>query len=73
LALYQDTTIDQQLTSASQRNTFDEEIIAIIRTITQEYRTQLRLAINAASDDTQRTILDTADKNILTIESLALK
>jgi hypothetical protein len=67
-----DTAIDKNLESAALRNTYDQEIIEALATTSTAYKISLQKALNDASSDEEKTILEKAASNILTYENLQL-
>jgi Ni,Fe-hydrogenase I small subunit len=63
-----DTEVDKDLESAALRNTFDETLLGFFEKTSLEYKQSLQKALNSATSEKEKAILETAAKNILTFE-----
>lgn len=62
------TTVDKELESAALRNSFDEALLKAFDQTSAEYKLSLQKAINSASSDDEKAVLETAANNIITFE-----
>lgn len=69
LASAQDSALDDDLESAKQRGTFDDEVVVALEQKSESYKQALSAAINEASGDQTRQLLSTNAQNILTYEA----
>lgn len=67
-AIHLDASIEKNLETASLRNTFDEELIATLEKTTAAYKLSLQKALDSASSEKEKKVLQTAATNILTFE-----
>jgi hypothetical protein len=68
LALTKDTAVDESLETAALRNNFDETLLEELDKKTLAYKVALQKAINEASSEAEKAILNTAATNIVTYE-----
>jgi hypothetical protein len=68
LALTQDTAVDESLESAALRNNFDETLLDEIDKKSASYKVALQKAINEASSESEKNLLNTAASNIIIYE-----
>ena len=67
-ALKLDSTVDKDLESASLRNAFDEILLGYFEKTSVEYKQSLQKALDSASSEKEKAVLEIAAKNILTFE-----
>ena len=68
LALTQDLAVDESLENAALRNNYDEVLLDEIDKKTLSYKAALQKAINEASGENEKALLNTAATNILIYE-----
>lgn len=64
-----DATVEESLASASLKNTYDEELLSIIEKTSAEYKLVLQKALDSASSENEKDIIQAAAVNILTYEA----
>ncbi len=64
-----DVTVEESLTSASLKNTYDEELLSILDNTTAEYKLALQRALDSASSEEDKAIFQAAAVSILTYEA----
>lgn len=70
IAKFQDSKTDKALESALSSNSFDSEIIEQIDKLFTSYKVELKKVYDSATDEEEKTILNTANENIIIYEGL---
>lgn len=68
LALHQDLTVDKDLETATLRNAYEEALLNAFESTSAKYKISLQKALANTSSESEKAILQTAAKNILTFE-----
>jgi Skp family chaperone for outer membrane proteins len=67
-ALRLNSQVNKDLESAKLRNNFEQELLDALETTSQGYKSSLQAAINSASSEKEKEILQSAASNILVFE-----